>query len=52
MVVKERVQEKYIPIEHIGTKFMLADPLTEWLIPEIFYEHIVHMGIIVDDNMV
>jgi len=31
---------------------MLTNPLTEGLIPEIFHEHIVHMGIIVDDNMV
>jgi len=52
LVVKERVQEKYIPIEHIGTKFMLADLLTEGLIPEVFHEHIAHMGIIIDDNMV
>ena len=52
MVVKERVQEKQILIEHIGTKFMLADPLTEGLIPEVFHNHISHIGIFVDENMV
>ncbi|RDX92643.1 Copia protein, partial [Mucuna pruriens] len=29
LVVKERVQNKQISIEHIGTSFMLADPLTK-----------------------
>ena len=51
MVVKERVQEKQILIEHIGTKFMLANPLTEGLIPKVFHEHIAHMDITVDDNL-
>jgi len=31
---------------------MLADPLTEGLIPEVFHEHIAHMGITIDDNMI
>ncbi|RDX83544.1 hypothetical protein CR513_35523, partial [Mucuna pruriens] len=34
LVVKERVQNKQISIEHIGTSFMLADPLTKALIPK------------------
>jgi len=31
---------------------MVADPLTEGLIPKIFHKHIAHMGIIVDDNLI
>ncbi|RDX67188.1 Copia protein, partial [Mucuna pruriens] len=34
LVVKERVQNKQISIEHIGTSFMLADMLTKALIPK------------------
>ncbi|RDY00868.1 hypothetical protein CR513_15882, partial [Mucuna pruriens] len=34
LVVKERVQNKQISIEHIRTSFMLADPLTKALIPK------------------
>jgi len=29
-----------------------AGPLTKGLIPEVLHEHIAHMGIIVDDNLV
>ncbi|RDX82351.1 hypothetical protein CR513_36873, partial [Mucuna pruriens] len=46
LVVKERVQNKQISIEHIGTSFMLADPLTKALIPKVFHEHTARMGII------
>jgi len=31
---------------------MLANPLIKGLIPKVFHEHIAHMGIIVDDNLV
>ncbi|CAN0826732.1 Copia protein [Linum grandiflorum] len=33
LVVKERVQNREISIEHIGAKSMLADPLTKGLSP-------------------
>nr|KYP63741.1 Copia protein [Cajanus cajan] len=46
LVVKERVQNKQISIEHIGTNFMLADPLTKGLVPKVFHEHTAHMGVI------
>ncbi|RDX66207.1 Copia protein, partial [Mucuna pruriens] len=39
LVVKERVQNKQIFIKHIGTSFMVADPLTKGLIPKLFHEH-------------
>jgi len=45
LVVKERVQNGQISIEHIGTNSMVADPLTKGLPPKVFHEHIAHMGV-------
>jgi len=52
VVVKEKVQDKQISIEHIGINFMLADPLTKGLVPKIFHEHTVHMGVIPNSTLV
>jgi transposase InsO family protein len=46
LVVKERVQNGQLSIEHIGTDSMLADPLTKGLTPNKFEEHVAHMGVI------
>jgi hypothetical protein len=35
-VVKDRVQDRTIKLEHISTKEMFADPLTKGLPPNIF----------------
>lgn len=35
LVVKERVQSRRVTIEHIGTNFMIADPLTKGLPPNM-----------------
>jgi hypothetical protein len=43
--VRERVQDRTINLEHIGTKEMLADPLTKDLPPHIFEEHVAGMGL-------
>ena len=51
LVVKERVQSEQIFIEHIGTNFMIADPLTKGLAPKVFHEHIATMGVISYDDM-
>ena len=40
-VVKEKIQDHSITLEHISTKKMLADPLTEGLPPSVFSEHVV-----------
>jgi hypothetical protein len=45
LVVRERVQDHTINLEHIGTKEMLADPLTKDLPPHIFEEHVAGMGL-------
>lgn len=51
LVVKERVQSKQICIEHIGTDFMLADPLTKGLTPKVFHKHINQMGVVLFDDV-
>ena len=45
LVVKERVQSGQLSIEHIGTNFMVADPLTKGLPPKVFHEHTARMGV-------
>jgi hypothetical protein len=45
LIVRERVQDRTINLEHIGTKEMLADPLTKDLLPHIFEEHVAGMGL-------
>ncbi|KAJ9535448.1 hypothetical protein OSB04_un001427, partial [Centaurea solstitialis] len=50
LVVKERVQNGQILIEHIGTNSMLADPLTKALVPKVFHEHTRNMGVVLDDT--
>jgi hypothetical protein len=45
LVVRERVHDRTINLEHIGTKEMLADPLTKVLPPHIFEEHVAGMGL-------
>ena len=44
-VVKEKIQNHSITLEHISTKKMLADPLTKGLPPNVFIEHIAGMGL-------
>ena len=51
LVVKKRVQNGQIVIEHIGTNSMLADPLTKGLPPKVFHEHIAHMGVVYLEDM-
>ena len=51
LVVKERIQEGQVSIEHIGTNSMIADPLTKGLPPKVFHEHIARMGVVSLDDM-
>ena len=46
LVVKGRVQNRQIFIEHLRNNDMLADPLMKGLIPKVFHEHTAHMGLI------
>ena len=51
LVVKERVQNRQLSIEHRGTNSMLADPLTKGLVPKVFHEHTAHMGILLFEDL-
>ena len=44
-VVKEKIQDRVINLEHISTEKMLADPLTKVLPPKVFTEHVAGMGL-------
>jgi hypothetical protein len=44
-VVKEKIQDQTISLEHISTKKMIADPLTKGLPPSVFREHLAGMGL-------
>ena len=46
LAVKDEVKKQTIIIQHLGTKYMIADPLTKGLPPKAFCEHVVNMGII------
>ena len=52
LVVKERVQNRQISIEYIGTDSMLADPLTKGLVPRVFHKHTAHMGVVPNNTLV
>jgi hypothetical protein len=44
-VVKDKIQDQTIRLEHIRTKDMLADQLTKGLPPNVFKEHLACMGL-------
>jgi hypothetical protein len=44
-VVKEKIQDRTISIEHISTKKMIADLLTKGLPPNVFREHLISMDL-------
>jgi hypothetical protein len=44
-VVKDKIQDQTISLEHISTKKMIVDPLTKGLPPSVFREHLVDMGL-------
>jgi hypothetical protein len=44
-VVKDKVRDQIISLEHISTVKMLADPLTKGLPPNVFKEHVAGMGL-------
>jgi hypothetical protein len=44
-VMKEKIQDQTISLEHINTKKMLTDPLTKGLPPSVFREHLAVMSL-------
>ena len=46
LIVKETIQSGHIFIEHIGTNFMITDPLAKGLTSKVFHKHTAYMGVI------
>jgi hypothetical protein len=46
LVVRERVQDRTINLEHISTKKILVDLLTKGLPPNIFQEYVAGMDLL------
>ena len=44
-VVKDKVRDYIISLEHIRIEKMLTDPLTKGLPPSVFREHVASMGL-------
>jgi hypothetical protein len=44
-VVKEKIQDQTVSLEHISNKKMITDPLTKGLQPSVFREHLAGMGL-------
>jgi hypothetical protein len=44
-IVKEKIQNQTINLDHISTKKMIADLLTKGLPPNVFREHLAGMGL-------
>jgi hypothetical protein len=44
-IVKEKIQDQTISLEHMSTKKMIVDPLTKGLPPSVFREHLAGMGL-------
>ena len=51
LVVKKRVQNGQLSIEHFGTNSMVADPLTKGVSALVFREHIAYMGLTSYEDM-
>jgi hypothetical protein len=44
-IMKDKVRDHVISLEHISTEKLLVDPLTKGLPPNVFREHIADMGL-------
>jgi hypothetical protein len=44
-IVKDKIRDHIISLEHISTEKMLADPLTKGLPPNMFKKHLASMGL-------
>ena len=42
-IVKDKVRDNIISLEHIRTEKMFADPLTKGLLPSVFRNHLAGM---------
>ena len=46
LVVREKVQNGVVSIEHIKNTLMLVDPLTKGLPPKLFMDYVARMGLV------
>ena len=46
LVVRKKVQNGVVSIEHIKNTLMLADPLTKGLPPKLFMDYVARMGLV------
>ena len=46
LVVREKVQNGVVSIEHIKNTLMLAESLTKSLPPKLFMDYVAHMGLV------
>ena len=52
LVVYERLQNKKVSIEHISTKLMIVDLMNKALMPKVYKDHVLSIGLINDINHV
>ena len=45
LVIRERVKDKTMVIEHVNNELMIVDPVTKGMPPSKFKDHIDHMGL-------
>ena len=45
-LVRGRVREHQVTVEEISTELMIADPMTKGLPPNLYKEHVKHMGLV------
>ena len=50
MTKPKHIDIKFL-VEHIGTKYIITDPLTKGLPPKVFHEHIVPIGVVTINDM-
>ncbi|CAL2256225.1 unnamed protein product [Prunus armeniaca] len=45
LIVREKVADKLVKVDHIRTQDMIADPFTKFLPSEAFLRHVESMGL-------
>ena len=51
LVVTEKIQNGQLSLEHIETNSIITDPLTKGIPPNVFHEHVAHMGVASFDDV-
>ena len=51
LVVKQRIHNGQLCIEHVSTNSMIADPLIKVLPPKMLHEHTIRMGVMLLEDI-